>query len=267
MSGKKLRLGRLLSGNDGRSVILPLDHGVTMGPIPGIERIDAAIRAGSGGGADAIVLHKGMLRCLDSISGRMPGIIMHLSASTELGPSSCHKVLVGSVEEALRLGADAVSFHLNLGCDHESQMLRDLGAIGLSCADWQVPLLVMAYPCGDKIKGRAFDTQVAHAARVAAELGADIVKIPFPDDFQTLARITSSLAPPVVVAGGRSMRIEDLLERIHRSLQAGANGVAAGRNVFQQPHPEAVMSAICGIVHRGISSKEALENLKAGQSK
>jgi class I fructose-bisphosphate aldolase len=237
-----------------------------MGPIPGIERLEATIEAGVRGGADALVLHKGMLRCLQSATGPTPGIIMHLSASTTLGPCCPHKVLVGSVEEALRAGADAVSFHLNLGDNHESEMLRDLGVIGRSCADWQVPLLVMAYPCGDSINGSASDTQVAHAARVAAELGADIIKIPFPKDFHVLARISSSLTVPVLVAGGQSMKIEDTLERVELSLQAGTSGVAAGRNVFQQPGPEAVLRAICNMVHRGISAKEALDNLKAGPS-
>ncbi len=261
MSGKGLRLKRILSPADGRAVILPLDHGVTLGPIPGIERIHATIEAGVRGGADALVLHKGMLRCLESTTGRMPAVIMHLSASTKLGPSCYHKVLIGSVEEAIRRGADAVSFHINLGDSHESDMLKDLGAVGRSCADWQVPLLVMAYVCGDKT--RAPGEQVAHAARVAAELGADIIKIPFPGDFQILARISSSLSVPIVVAGGPSVEIESILERIHGSIEAGAKGVAAGRNVFQQNNPEAVLRAICDIVHRKISAREALECLKA----
>jgi class I fructose-bisphosphate aldolase len=266
MSGKRLRLTRILSRIDGRSVILPLDHGVTLGPILGIERLEATVEAGCRGGADALILHKGMLRCLESATGRIPGMIMHLSASTELGPSCHHKVLVGTVEEALRLGADGVSFHLNLGSDHEPEMLRDLGTIGRSCDDWQVPLLVMAYPCGDRIGNSVSDAHVAHAARVAAELGADIIKIPFPEDFGILARISSSLAVPIVVAGGESMKVEDTLEKIHRSLQAGTSGVAAGRNVFQQPDPEAVLKAICDIVHRGFSAKDALDNLRAGPS-
>jgi len=251
---------------DGRSVVLPLDHGVTMGPIPGIERLEATIESGVRGGADALILHKGMLRCLHPANGQTPGIIMHLSASTELGPCSYHKVLTGSVDEAIRAGADAVSFHLNLGDNHEPEMLKDLGEVGRSCADWQVPLLVMAYPCGDRIDGAAEDAHIAHAARVAAEMGADIIKIPFPKDFHVLARISSSLNVPILVAGGQSMKVEDTLERIDISIQAGTSGVAAGRNVFQQPDPEAVLRAICDMVHRGVSAKEALENLKTGPS-
>ncbi len=263
MSGKRLRLKRIVSPVDGRAVILPLDHGVTKGPIPGIERLAETIEAGLKGCADALVLHKGMLRLLETSAGSMPGLIMHLSASTELGPSCYRKVLIGSVEEAVRRGADAVSVHINLGDSHESDMLRDLGRVGQSCADWQMPLLVMAYTCGDRITTPATGLQVAHAARAAAELGADIIKIPFPGDYHMLERISSSLAVPVVVAGGPSVRIEDVLERIHSSLKAGARGVAAGRNVFQQDNPEAVLRAICGIVHRGISAKEAIEYLKS----
>jgi class I fructose-bisphosphate aldolase len=261
MSGKRLRLKRIVSPADGRTVILPLDHGVTLGPIPGIEQIQATIAAGVRGGADALVLHKGMLGCLESTPGPMPAVIMHLSASTNLGPSCCHKVLIGSVEEAVRRGADAVSLHINLGDSCESEMLKDLGAVGRSCADWQVPLLVMAYVCGDRAVPQG--DQVAHAARVAAELGADIIKIPFPGDFQTLARISASLRVPIVVAGGPFVEIESILERIHGSLEAGAKGVAAGRNIFQHDDPEAVLRAICDMVHGRISAKEALECLKA----
>jgi len=260
MSGKELRLKRIVSPSDGRTVILPLDHGVTLGPIRGIEHIQATIEAGVSGGADALVLHKGMLGCLQLTTRQMPAVIMHLSASTSLGPSCQHKVLIGSVEEAIRRGADGVSVHINLGDCHESDMLRDLGEVGRSCADWQVPLLVMAYVCGDSTIPQG--EQVAHAARVASELGADIIKIPFPGDFQTLARISSSLCVPIVVAGGPFIEIESMFETIQTSLEAGAKGVAAGRSIFQQDNPEAVLKAICDMVHGGISAKEALQGLK-----
>ncbi|MEN6438089.1 MAG: 2-amino-3,7-dideoxy-D-threo-hept-6-ulosonate synthase [Syntrophobacter sp.] len=249
MIGKKLRLKRIISPRDGRTIIFPLDHGVARGPLPGLERIAGVVDAGIRAGADALVLHKGMLRCLEAAALPLPGIIMHLSASTSLGSSCSHKVLVGGVEEAVRLGADAVSVHINLGDAGEREMLRDLGDVGQRCSEWRIPLLVMAYAVGkgDQV---ASGRDIAHAARVAAELGADLIKIPFPGDYDALAAITSSLPVPVVVAGGSPPgELEHLFRKVEKSLEAGACGIAAGRSIFQQPDPCTVLAAIRRIVH------------------
>lgn len=263
MSGKLLRLKRIISPTDGRTIIFPLDHGVTCGPIPGIDHMTGAVTAGIKGGADALVLHKGMLRCLDSAPATLPGIIMHLSASTNLGPDPCRKVPVGDVEEAIRRGADAVSVHINIGGSFEPDMLQYLGLTARACAEWQMPLLVMAYVRGGCVNAPVPGKDIAHAARIAAELGADLIKIPFPGDFEALAQICSKLPVPVVVAGGAPGDIAQVLDRTQKSLEAGAMGVAAGRNVFQRQDPEGVLRAIHGIVHRGISVEEAMESLKS----
>ena len=129
---------------------------MTCGPVRGIERLEEPIRAGVLGGADGLVLHKGMLAHLEPVRERLPGIFMHLSASTLLGTAPSHKVLVGTVEEALRRGADGVSVHVNVGVPAEPDMLRDLGHVGSACAKWQVPLLVMIYVTGSAVRtGRA----------------------------------------------------------------------------------------------------------------
>jgi class I fructose-bisphosphate aldolase len=207
-----------------------------------------------------MVLHKGMMRFLEPVSHPLPGIFMHLSASTQLGEDFHFKVLVGTVEEALRRGADGVSVHINLGGSHEYDMLHDLGTVGESCAAWQVPMLVMIYVRGEKIPSPVPDTAIAHAARVAAELGADIIKIPAPADYDVLAQITESLPVPVVVAGGNKARETLLfLEHLEKVLQAGARGVAIGRNVFQHDQPDALLAAICNMVHHGFSAARAWE--------
>ncbi len=256
MNGKNLRLKRIVSPADGRTVIFPLDHGVSRGPIEGLERIEQAIETGIRAGADALVLHKGMMRWLDSVPGPVPGIIMHLSASTSMGPSFYHKVLVGGVEEAVRRGADAVSVHINLGDPMEPEMLRDLGRVGYSCCDWQIPLLVMAYVSANR-RPMACGPDIAHSARLAAELGADLIKIPFPEDFDLLASITASLPVPIVMAGGSPPgKIAQLLQRVQKSMEAGVQGIAAGRSIFQHHNPAAVLSAIRDIVHGGVPAEK-----------
>jgi len=258
MSGKDLRMKRFMPSRDGRIVIFPLDHGVSCGPLPGLRNMESIIGTGIRAGCDALVLHKGMMRRLEAVPERPPGVFMHLSASTPIGPAYHYKVMAGDVEEAIRRGADGVSVQLNLGDEHEPEMLRDLGTLGSACCKWQIPLLVMAYVRGDLAPSPVPDSAVAHAARVAAELGADLVKVPLPRDEAVLAQIAADLPVPVVVAGGSSVTdATDFLYRMERALKSGARGVAAGRNVFQHTEPERVMRALCGMVHRDLPAARA----------
>lgn len=250
MSGKTLRLRRCGIQPGHGLVVLPLDHGVTFGPIQGLEQPERIIRMGIEEGTDALVLHKGLISQLPHIPGRLPGIFMHLSGSTQMGPNPQYKVLVGSVEEAIRRGADGVSVHVIVGDLNEPRMLEDLGCIGADCARWRMPLLVMIYPLFEAKKPLAGDSAIAHGARIAMELGADCVKIPLPVDIKILEEITGSLHVPVVVAGGgRNLDTLAFLRRIEKSVEAGARGVAVGRNVFQQERPREVLRAIMDIVH------------------
>jgi predicted phospho-2-dehydro-3-deoxyheptonate aldolase len=262
MNGKALRLKHLMSPQDGRMVILPMDHGLSCGPIPGLQRMDEAIRVGVHGRADALVLHKGMLGYLEPICRPLPGIYLHLSASTQLGPAFHHKVLAGTVEEAIHRGADGVSVHINLGDDHEADMLRDLGTVGNACDRWQMPLLVMIYVRGARVPSPPSDSAIAHAARVAVELGADVIKLPMPREIDTLAAIASGSPVPVVVAGGsKEVDVQALLERVEGVLQAGARGVAMGRNIFQYEQPERLLGIVAAMVHDGLSGTGARERL------
>ena len=258
MSGKIMRLKRILKSSKGKMLILTLDHGVTGGPASGLRQIDRVIRLGIRGGADALVLHKGMIPILEKVDQTLPGVFMHLSASTNLGQQLHRKMLVGSVEEAMQRGADGVSMQLNLGGDFEGEMIRDLGLVGSACARWQMPLLVMAYVEDGRMASPAPDEALAHGARLAAELGADIVKIPVPTQVETLSEITASLPVPVVIAGGA--REEDtrlFLEKLARTLAHGVRGFAIGRNVFQHERPEALLTAITNMVHLGFSAETA----------
>jgi DhnA family fructose-bisphosphate aldolase class Ia len=227
-----------------------------------LERPEDVIQMGVQEGADGLVLHKGMLGFLEKLTGSLPGIFMHLSASSQLGPLPGHKVLIGTVEEAIRRGADGVSIHINLGNQNEPEMLQDFGMVGDACMEWQIPLLAMIYVRGPK--EAAPDTAIAHAARLGAELGADIIKIPAPEDSRVLHEITSSLPVPVVIAGGSWIAEPRVfLERVERAMEAGARGVAIGRNVFQSTCPAIFLRAICRMVHRGYSAVRALEEAKA----
>ena len=184
MFGKSIRIERIMDRKTGNCVIVPMDHGISAGPIEGLIDMKKTVDDVANGGATAVVMHKGLIRYSHRTSGHDIGLILHLSASTDIGVTKNSKVLVASVEEALKIGADAVSVHINVGAETEPEMLADLGQVAKDCNEWGMPLLVMAYPRGPKIENSYDPQAVAHAARVATELGADIVKCSYTGDIR-----------------------------------------------------------------------------------
>ncbi|MBQ9452531.1 MAG: 2-amino-3,7-dideoxy-D-threo-hept-6-ulosonate synthase [Desulfovibrio sp.] len=257
--GKKVRLERILNRTDGRTIIVPMDHGVTMGLVDGLMDMRATVNDMATGGADAVLMHKGLVRCSHRNAGKDVGLILHLSASTALTPNGNTKTLVCTVEEALRHGADGVSVHVNLGDPDERLMLADLGRVAATCDDWGVPLLAMMYARGPEVKDSYSRNAVAHCARVGMELGADIVKVSYTGDPESFADVTACCCIPVVIAGGPRMdSTRDILEMVHGSLLAGGAGISIGRNVFQHPRRVNLVRGLRALVHENATVDEAL---------
>lgn len=257
--GKSVRMERIFNRNTGKTIIIPMDHGVGAGPIKGIIDLPTTVNKVAEGGANAVLGHMGLPRYGHRGYGRDIGLIIHLSASTSLGPDPNHKVLVTTVEEAIKIGADAVSVHINVGADDEAQMLKDLGFIAKQCDEWGMPLIAMMYPRGPKVTSEHDVNFVKHAARIGAELGADIVKTNYTGSIETFREVVEGCPVPVVIAGGPQMDTEkQLLQMVYDSLQAGGSGVAIGRNVFQSEDPVKLVSNISKIVHDGMTVEEVL---------
>ena len=255
---------RFVNRHTRRSIIVPMDHGVTVGPIDGLTDMRAAVNQVADGGADAVLMHKGLVRCSHRGSGRDVGLIVHLSASTALSPSPNSKGLVGSVEEAVRLGADGVSVHVNLGAEDEKEMLADLGRVARSADDWGMPLLAMLYARGPRISNGYAPEVIAHCARVGVELGADMVKVCYTGDMESFSRVTEACCIPVIIAGGEKMdSTRDLLQMVHDSLRAGGGGISLGRNVFQHAQPQKLVQALRGLVHEDWDVEQALSAVES----
>ncbi|MEW5803080.1 MAG: 2-amino-3,7-dideoxy-D-threo-hept-6-ulosonate synthase [bacterium] len=260
MVGKQIRLERIMNRNSKRTVIVPMDHGITLGPIPGLIDTKKSVDGIAAGGANAIIIHKGLVEAGHRGGGKDVGLIVHLSASTVLSPDPNAKVLVCTVEEAIRLGADAVSIHVNIGSDDEKSMLKDLGDVARKARDWGLPLIAMMYTRGMKIKNEYDPQVVKHAARIGAELGADIVKVAYTGSAESFSEVVRGCFVPVVIAGGEKMETDrQVLEMVHGSLEAGGAGVSIGRNAFQHHRPEQIVRAISNMVHEGWSVEEALK--------
>ncbi len=215
MIGKGIRLERIINRNTRKTVIIPMDHGVSNGPIKGLLDLKKTIGEIAKGGANAIVIHKGLVGSGHRGKGRDVGLIIHMSASTSLSPDPNAKMLVCTVEEAVKLGADAVSIHANIGAEDEKTMLKDFGKVSKTCLEWGMPLLAMVYPRGPAIKNGYDVEMVKHTARLGAELGADLVKVSYTGSSENFAEVVKGCFVPVVIAGGAKMETDkDVLEMV-----------------------------------------------------
>jgi class I fructose-bisphosphate aldolase len=260
--GKSVRLERIFNRNTKRTIIVPLDHGVSVGPIFGVVDLRDTINKVAEGGANAVLMHKGLPRRSHRGHGRDVGLIIHLSASTDLSPFPNAKTLVGEVEDAIRLGADAVSVHVNLGDETERNMLNEYGRISTRANNWGMPVLAMVYARGPKIKN-GFDPEVVkHCARLGEELGADVVKVSYTGDPESFQKVVESCCIPVVIAGGPKMENQkDIVQMVYDSIQAGGAGLSVGRNIFQAEDPIKLVSALHGVVHEDWGVERAMEEL------
>lgn len=257
--GKRIRLDRIMNRNTQRTVIVPLDHGVSIGPVTGLLDMRNIVNQIAEGGANAVLEHKGIIRTGYRGFGKDIGLILHLSASTSLGPDPNCKVQVASVEEAVKLGADAVSLHVNIGSETEAEQLATLGRTAKVCEEWGMPLVAMMYPRGPKISNPYDVTLVMHVARVGAELGADMIKTNYTGTIDSFKEVVRSCGIPVVMAGGPKANTDkEFCEMVYGSIMAGGAGVAAGRNVFQHENPTKMVKVLCGIVHENLTPETAL---------
>jgi predicted phospho-2-dehydro-3-deoxyheptonate aldolase len=260
--GKEVRKERIMNRETGRTVIVPMDHGVTVGPIKGLIDLPRTVDLVAKGGANAVVEHVGMVSRGHRRYGRDIGLIVHLSGSTSLSPDPNRKVLVCSVERAVRIGADAVSIHVNIGAENEGEMLEAFGRVSEEADYWGMPLLAMVYPRGPKVDNEKNVENVKIAARVGAELGADIVKVPYTGSPETFKDVVEGCPIPVVIAGGSKLSDEETLRMVEGAMNAGAAGLSMGRNAFQHENPVLLVAAACAIVQGGKSAEEAMEILK-----
>lgn len=255
--GKALRRARLCRHDDGRFLFVPLDHSVSDGPIADTRGFRRIVQQVVAGGADGVVLHKGRVRAVPPAVLAGTGLIVHLSASTRHAADKDAKVLVGDVEQAIRLGADAVSVHVNVGSASESRQLADLGTVAGACDTWGVPLLAMMYPRGPRIADPHDPTLLSHVANIAADLGADLVKVPLASSPEGMAEVVASSPLPLVVAGGPSTAGRDTLDLARAALGAGCAGLAVGRQVFGSADPEATVHTLARLVHASSCPSES----------
>lgn len=252
--GMKNRLQRLV-GPDGRCQFLPIDHGYFQGPTRCLERPGDTVRELLPY-ADGLFVTRGVLRsCIEP--GISTPIILRVSGGTSVvGKDLANEVITTSVQEILRLNATAVGLSIFVGSDYEKDSLQNLALLVDACEEYGIP--VMAVTAVGKELEKRTARYLALSCRIAAELGAKIVKTYYcAEDFD---KVTHGCPVPVVMAGGPKCETElEVFEFVHDGLQKGAIGVNLGRNVWQDPHPVAMMRALHAVIHEKAKPREALE--------
>ena len=254
-TGTAARLKRL--GTDGRYVVVPMDHGITLGAVKGLKDIESTIDAVTRGGADSVLTQKGIA---DRVHGNLNGggYIVHLNGSTVIGPDSNDKRTTGTVKSAIRAGADAVSFHINVGSKYEREQIEELAAVTDEAAEYGMPVLAMTYARGPEVEGDDPEA-LGHAVRLGEELGADLIKTGYSGDADSFEHVCESTSLPVLIAGGSPAGDLAALEDVRGAMDAGGAGVSMGRTIFQHDDPEKMARAVSLVVHDDVGAEDALE--------
>jgi DhnA family fructose-bisphosphate aldolase class Ia len=248
---------------NGKTVILPIDHGIAI-PVPGLENpFEMAERTSPY--VDGFVMNLGVaLRAADSLAGK--GICLRTDAyNTRMAGEGAGSIALYGVEEAEMVGANAVMNMLYPGSVNEKTVMQDCASLIMSSMDSDIPVIIEALPFGLGQSDKYTVDHVKFAVRQAAEMGADVVKTPYPvngtvEDFR---RIVDQCFVPVIILGGAAMGDDaGLLKMVEDAMDAGAAGVAIGRNVWQHKSPTAVARSLAAIVHQDASALEALALMK-----
>ncbi|HWQ46450.1 MAG TPA: hypothetical protein VN376_06260 [Longilinea sp.] len=258
---KEFRTSRIFA-KDGKAVIMACDHAGFMGPVQGLGDPGALLDKAADAGVDAILTTMGIARRYSDKFGNM-GLMLRVDGGSSMRSpvmGDLHRIF--SVEDALRLGADAVVCMGMIGFPEEPSSLKNVVELVSQAAPWEMPVMAEMLVKG-KDGAPVTIEDIGFAMRIGVELGADIIKTSYASPAEEYAGALKTCYRPVVVLGGEKAKSErDLLTSVADALKAGAKGVAIGRNVWQHKDPGGVAKALVRLVHEGISVDEALKEIK-----
>jgi len=263
--GKAIRLNRLFNRKSGNILVIAMDHPVGWGVIEGIGRIADAMAAIVKARPDAITMSKGIA---DKVFYKYAGQIPFILKCTTFAPyHPTYDTQIAWVDEAVRLGADAIACGATVCGEHQAELLAQLAAVVREATLAGLPTVTHIYPKGELIPDseRYSAEHVAYAARAGAELGVDIIKTFYTGDKASYAKVIESCPARVVVSGGPKLpRVEDVFQMTYDAMSVGARGVTYGRNVWQADNPGAMVKALKHIIHNKGTVQEALDILHEG---
>lgn len=256
--GKAVRIKRLQNLDSGRILTIAIDHAPSYGVLNGLEHIQKVMDEAAAEGPEAMVMMKGVAeRCFWKYAGRI-ALILKCSSLSPYHPNQ--DVPVSTVEDALRLGADAIAMAFTVGSPQQPALLSNLAALVREAERVGLPVIVHAYPNGElvPVEERYSLAKVSYAARLAMEVGVDIVKTFYTGSVESFARVVEIASPVLVVAAGgpRLISDTDVLRMASEVVQSGAAGVTFGRNIWQSQDAPGLIQALKHVLHAGGSGDE-----------
>ncbi len=257
--GMKNRLSKIINPKDGHTVMLAVDHGYFMGPTTGLENIkkmtDPLMKY-----ADTLMLTRGALRNYIDPQTKIP-IMLRVSGGTSIlnKENLLHEGIAVDIEDAIRLNVSGVAFSILVGQPFERDTILGMTEYIDKCERYGIPVLAVT------AVGRGLGKDAKYlslASRMAAELGAHIVKTYYCENFE---KVVDTCPVPIVIAGGKKQPEKDALQMAYDAIEAGAIGVDMGRNVFQSTNPVAMIKAVNAIVHKKYTLKEAYDLFKSSK--
>lgn len=239
-----LRMRRIFK-DDGRTLIVPIDHATTAGPIGGLARPKSIIEAAVAAQADAVMLRPGLMNALDVSGAEKLGIIMALTGRLTQGVDH---ILLNSVEQAVASGADAICGEFKFGSEGDLENADIISKLAEEAHRLELPVLVTVY-ARPNIVDELGSAAYAHGCRIAEEIGADFVKTSLPDDAAIIAECVDAVSIPIVVAGGAQRSDDELDNYLRGALSDGISGAAIGRNAWMSDKPEVCMRRLVSTIH------------------
>ena len=252
--GMKNRLSRIIKSDTGRAVMLAVDHGYFLGPTSGLEEPDKTIKPLLPF-ADSLMLTRGVLRnCVDATND-IPIVLRVSGGNSIVGEDLSNEGITVAIKDALRLNVAAVALSIYVGSKYEHQTLINLARLIDEAQDYGIPVLAVTAVGKEMTRDARY---LSLCCRIAAELGAQMVKTYYCDDFQ---KVIKTCPIPVVIAGGKKIPERDALQLAYNAISKGAVGVDMGRNIFQSKYPVAMIKAVREIVHNKATDKKAYDLL------
>lgn len=260
--GMQNRISKIIRPESGRSVMLAVDHGYFLGPTRKLENPKRTI-APLLPYADALMLTRGVLRSSVTDTTDTPIVLRVSGGSSVIGASLANEGVITDMDEAIRLNAAGVAISIFIGTEYEKQNLLNLSELVNQGEKYGMP--VLAVTAVGKELGKRDQRFLSLACRIAAELGARIVKTYYCEGFE---KVADGCPVPCVIAGGPKLETEmDAFEMTYNAIREGAVGVDMGRNIWQNPNPVAMIKAVRAIVHEGAKPKDALKIFESAKKK
>jgi len=259
--GKRIRMNSLFNKTTGNSVCIAIDHGGIAGPMEGINDPAKLVGQCVEGGADCILTTRGFAQAAADGWDRQTSLLLRLTGGFTVLGGRFEEEMISSPQAAIEYGAAGAAVTVKFGHAREGDFTRNASLVADECARLGLPLMVEAMAKGKDLKST--DVRgVKLAARAAMEIGADIVKTYYTGDPDSFREVVEGCPVPILILGGeKTDNDEDVIAGVYHAMQAGARGIAMGRNIWQRENALPMIEAMGGLVHKGWSIEQAMDHI------